>query len=143
MVLRQALKQARKYSRRSEPGRTSGAINALLLLGNKRTDKVIQKAIKYVQKRFKKIPFSSYHGGRKMTISYLSAALAWRRLGDSYWNQYVKVYFPKILKMQKGSGAIDLAKGRTTVPGSHIETAYGLIILQLPKNHLSFAHENR
>jgi hypothetical protein len=126
------------FARRSEAGRTAGAIHALMLLGMDMEDSLIQKALRFLKKRFKKFP--NCPPDWPFTINYLMGALACNYLGDKYWQRYVKIYYPKILRGQKRKGYFLFNRKR---PHKIYTTAVALLVLQLRLGSLSFLEKRR
>jgi len=119
----------------SEPGRTAAAIFALSWLGGEKDR--IEAATRYLEKNFNDIPVSAGHANNVFSLNYLSGALACHRLGPAWWRKFTGHYVPRLVKLRRPGGAFQLGKSHHDRPA--MNTALALIILQLPKGHLSFA----
>jgi len=119
----------------SEPGRTAAAIFALSWLGGEA--KRLEVAARYLEKNFTDIPVSAGHANNVFSLNYLSGALACQRLGPAWWRKYAEHYVPRLVKLRRPGGAFELGRSHHDRPA--MNTALALVILQLPKGHLSFA----
>ncbi|MHC4605551.1 MAG: prenyltransferase/squalene oxidase repeat-containing protein [Planctomycetota bacterium] len=124
----------REDSVKSEPGRTAGALFALLLLNDGKLD-AAAGGLKHLRDNMKSLPFSAMHDNEAFSVSFLSGALLCHSLGPEYWGEYVRHFHGGITGGQRSGGSMILSDLERP---SAYQTAVALIILQLPLGHLTF-----
>ncbi|MHC4853908.1 MAG: hypothetical protein ACYTF5_18025, partial [Planctomycetota bacterium] len=122
-------------ARRSEPGRTTGALLVCVDLFGP-FDRRCWLAARYLDRNFAQIPFSSGHAGNPFLISYVTGAWACARWSTSFQSRFLKQFGSDLLRRQRQDGSFTLTGNAWTTNANN--TAGAVLCLLAGQGKLSF-----